>query len=1050
MYKRCYTLKTLLLIFFSTIALSTFSQINVTGKVISSDDKEPLIGVSVTELGKSNGAITNIDGKFSIKVESVNSVLVFSYIGMETLSIKIEQNRDLNITLRESKKVLDEVVVVGYGSIRKKDYTGSLSSIKNDELQKTKTTSFLEALQGKMAGVQVTSSSGEPGSGVNITIRGGNSINAGTSPLYVIDGLQIDVNNNEIATNGYTSLNTKSNPLASINPSDIVSIEVLKDASATAIYGSRGANGVILVTTKSGGGAKTIIDVDAYWGISNANKYINVLQGQDYANYRFATNPDSEYGVTIDGVKQPVDFASLGKESRNWQKEVLREALTQNYNLSITSGGKASTRLSSSFGYFRQEGIVMKNVFERFNGRMKADWDVNSKLTLGANLNLSNQNASGAVTSSGGNSYSGLIQTMSLYRPYTISNSTLDAGNPDNGGLSNPIDFLNNSIKEVPTTRLMFDGYLQYNIIEGLILRASGGGMLSHSKSEEWYPSNTSWGYTPNGLAVLTSTDVNSWQTSNTLTYAKSINNTNYINAMIGFELSEYDYANLYTRAEGFVNQSYSGIYDINSAGTYPDKLNTTLEKQTRESEFARLNYTFMNRYLFTGTIRRDGSSKFGANNKYAYFPSAAFAWKINSEPFLKNVKSINELKLRLSLGATGNDRIPTYRSLSRMDKAYYPGNRVFSTGTLGYVADLGLAPSEISNPNLKWETTSQYNTGIDLKMFKERLSLGVDVYYKQTYDMLLQADVPSQSGSYRQWQNLGQVDNKGIEITLGGTIIQTKDFTWNANINFNLNRNKIVSLGSVSYVPVTVAGGHIYEVGRAIVGQPIGTGWGYIFDGIYQITDFTDNTYSTLKSGVPSFAGQAVKPGDLKFKDLDDDYIITPEGDKTVISNSQPKHTGGFSNTFSYRGFDATLFLQWSYGNQILNVGRYRYEGYIPYFNVTKDYWENRWTTDNPSNIYPRIQGAGTTQCSSYYVEDGSYIRLKNVVIGYSIPKKITNKLLISNLRFYLSADNMLTFTKYSGYDPEVSYWNPLLTGLDYTSYPRSRTFTFGLNLKF
>lgn len=1052
MKRHDFLLKKLILFLFLTVSASTFSQIAVSGRVTSAEDKEALIGVSVMEAGTTNGVITDLDGRFTLKVNSENSTLVFSYVGMKTYSVQVGSKRNFPISLSAARTELEEVVVIGYGSVRKKDITGSLSSIKSEELQKTKTTSFLEAMQGKMSGVQVTSSSGEPGSGVNITIRGGNSINAGTAPLYVIDGLQIDVNNDEVATSSYTSRNVQSNPLAGINPSDIVSIEVLKDASATAIYGSRGANGVILITTKSGGGDKISLDLDIYSGLSTPNRYIDVLQGQEYADYRFASNPASEYGRTVDGIRVPIDFPSLERQSNNWQKDVLRQAFTQSYNISINSGGKSSTRLSSSFGYYRQEGIIMKNVFERYNARMKADWNISSKLSLGSNINFSHQKASGAATSSGGNSYNGLIQTMSLYRPYFVNDTEEDAGNPDNGGLSNPVDFLNNSLKEVPTTRILIDGYAQYRILEGLTLRLSGGSMISKSKSDEWYPSTTSWGYTPNGIAVITRTDANSWQTSNTLTYAKSFKGGYYINAMAGSEFSQYVYTNLYTRAEGFPNQSYQGVFDISQAGTYPDKILTIKELQSRISGFGRLNFTIKDKYLFTATIRRDGSSKFGANNKYAYFPSGAFAWKINNEKFMKQADSVDELKLRLSFGTTGNDRIPTYRSLSKMDKTYYPGINISTTGELDYTADLGLAPAEIANPDLKWETTYQYNSGLDLKMFKERLLFGIDLYYKQTVDMLLQADVPGQSGSYRQWQNLGRVDNKGLEISIGGSLIKTKDFEWSANINFNMNRNKIVSLGSVEYVPVNVAGGHIVEVGRAIVGQPIGTGWGYVFDGIYQKEDFTDDTYTTLKPGVVSFAGQAVKPGDLKFKNLDGDpdNIITPEGDKTVISNSQPKHFGGFSNTFSYKGFDATLFFQWSYGNQILNIGRYRYEGYIPYFNISKTYWEGHWSEDNPSDQYPRLQGAGTTQSSSYYVEDGSYIRLKNIVLGYSLPQNVLKKLSLNNLRFYVSADNIFTLTQYSGYDPEVSYWNTLLTGLDYTSYPRARTFTIGMNLKF
>ncbi|MFV0469353.1 MAG: SusC/RagA family TonB-linked outer membrane protein [Dysgonomonas sp.] len=1028
------------------------AQIKVTGIVTSGEDKEPLIGVIIQDEANKIGTTTDIDGKFSITVPNESSVLNFSYLGMAPQKIIVGKQRNLTVIMTSSKTNLDELVVVGYGVMRRKDLTGSLSSVKGDELSKTKTTSFLEAMQGKMSGVQVTSSSGEPGAGVNITIRGGNSINAGTQPLYVIDGIQIDANSNEVATSSYTSTQTTSNPLAGINPSDILSLEVLKDASATAIYGSRGANGVIIITTKSGGGGeKTDIDLDVYWGLSSASKYIDVLQGQDYADYRFAVNPNGGYGQTVNGELQPLNFASLGVESSNWQKKVLRDALTQSYNLSITSGGKSQTKLAASFGYLNQQGIIIKNLFERYNARMRADTEINTKLSLGGNINFSHQIASGAVTSSGGNSYNGLIQSFVLFRPFA-GNESIDESDPaNNGGITNPVDFLNNSYKNVPTTRTMIDGYVQYKILDELIFRSNGGGMLLRSKSEEWYPSSTSWGYTPNGLAVSTSTDVSSWQNSNTMTFAKLFNKIHYLNIMVGFEVSKYIYASQYVRAEGFMNQSYMGIFDLGSASTYPEQINSTKESQTRESEFGRVNYSLQDKYLFTSTLRRDGSSKFGENNKYAYFPSLALAWKIHNEKFMSKQKLINELKYRISYGVTGNDRIPAYRSLSRMDKAYYPGATVSESGTT-YDSNFGLAPSESYNPNLKWESTRQYNTGLDLQMFKGRLTLGLDLYYKQTFDMLLHADVPSQSGSYKQWQNLGQVDNKGIELTLGGKIIEKGDFSWSANMNFNKNKNKVISLGSVDYVSVTVAGGHITEVGRLIVGQPIGTGWGYVFDGVYQKDDFTDDTYTTLKPGIPSFDKQQVKPGDLKFKNLDGDAEnkITPEGDKTIISNSEPKHFGGFGNNFNYKNFDATVFFQWSYGNEIMNIGRYRYEGYISYYNVTEDYYRNRWTETNPSNKYARIQGGGTTESSSYYVEDGSYLRLKNMVIGYTLPTNVARKLGIKNLRVYLSADNILTFTKYTGYDPEVSSNNPLLSGLDYTSYPRSRTFILGANIKF
>ena len=568
----------------------------------------------------------------------------------------------------------------------------------------------------------------------------------------------------------------------------------------------------------------------------------------------------------------------------------------------------------------------------------------------------------------------------------------------------------------------------------------SGGGTILNSKTEEWYPSTTSWGYSKNGMAVVAESGAESWQTSNTLTYAIS-RGKHYFNAVLGFELRGYTATRLSTRAEGFENQSFNGAFDIGQGSVFPENVQTNRERNTSESEFLRLNYTLAEKYIFTASIRRDGSSKFGKNNKYGYFPSAAFAWSIGKEEFMKQQKIFSDMKLRLSYGVTGNDRIPAYQSLSRTDKTYYSGDN--------NSVQLGLSPSEISNPDLKWETTYQLNGGLDISMFRNRLSIEADVYYKKTKDMLLHADVPSQIGSYRQWQNIGQVDNKGFELTINTVNIQKRNFTWSTSLNFNLNRNKVVSLGDVSSIPVKVAGGHITEVGRVMVGHPIGSGWGYVFDGIYQQSDFDER--GNLKEGVPSFAGITVKPGDMKFKDIaGNDNVIDPNNDKTVIANSDPKHFGGMTNSFTFKNFDLSFMFQWSYGNDIINIGRYRYEGFVGYNNVSTDYWRNRWTEERPGNRYPSLNGEGKTEMSSYYVEDGSYLRLKNLTVGYTLPAHITRKIGLSHLRIYVTAENLFTCTGYSGYDPEVSFWNRLIPGLDYTNYPRARSVFFGVSIKY
>lgn len=1025
----------LVFLLFFGFGLSTFAQtINVTGKV-SDEKNEPLPGVSVKVLNTNNGVSTDDKGMYHIKVNA-DAVLEFSMVGYTSQQVKVTATQPLNITLQAQPKGLNEVVVIGYGATTKGDLVGSVASVKADDIRKTAPT-VQEALQGKVTGVQVSSNSGEPGAGINLSIRGTNTVNAGSDPLYIIDGLQIDVNTGEVGGNRFGA-NVRYNPLSTINPSDIKSIEILKDAAATAIFGSRGANGVIIVTTKQGGGDATSVEVDAYNGISTVIKKLDVLNGQDFANYRMLIQPSSIYGTDTnnDGIADKVkDFSN---EQINWQDEILHTAYTQSYNIGLNSGANSKVRVSSSFGFLNQQGIVDKNSFKRFSGRTRVEYPVTSKLNIGGGINYTRTISDGVTATSGGGQYYGVIESFVLFRPLTIPESD-EAGNPDNGGLTNPRIFLNEAYKNIPSNRMFFDGFANYRLKDNLILRIGGGGMLSNTKGREWYPSTTSWGFSRNGMALLNEIEANSWQTSNTLTWFKNLKGGHYFNAVLGFELNYYQFSNLSTRAESFENQRFNPIYDLGQAAVFPENTQTSFWDTSRESEFARLNYVYKDRYLFTGSLRRDGSSKFGANNKYAWFPAAGLAWKIHNENFLKKYKAIDELKLRVSYGKSGNDRIDAYRSLSKTDKAYYANS--------GGNSDLGLAPSEIENPNLKWETTSQVNLGLDLLFFNKRLGFTIDWYKKWTKDMLLQADVASQTGSYRQWQNIGQVNNNGLELGLNTINIAKPNFEWSTNFNISLNRNKVVSLGGGSPIPVSIPGGHIIEVGRVLVGQPIGSGWGYVFDGVYQTSDF--NPDGSLKAGVPSFNGYTVKPGDLKFKDLTGDGKVNPTDDKTVISTSIPKHTGGFTNSFKYKAFDLGVFFQWSYGNDVMNLGRYRYEGYIPYYNLSTAYYNNRWTAQNPSNEYPAIGANGKTESSSYYVEDGSFLRLKSLNLGYTLPSAVTKKLKINNLRIYLNADNLITWTKYSGYDPEVSFWNPLITGVDYLVYPRPRTYTLGLNVK-
>ncbi|UEG51354.1 TonB-dependent receptor [Mucilaginibacter daejeonensis] len=1037
--------------------------------VVTDESKQPLPGVNIRVKGGGVAAVTAANGQYTINVPDDRAVLVFSMVGFETREVQITGNTPLSLVMKQISSRLDDIVVIGYGTQRKSDLTGSVAGIKEKEIQQAKSVSFMEAMQGRLAGVQVTSSSGEPGSAVNVTIRGTNSFNSGTQPLYVIDGVQIDVNNAEAASSGIGST-ALTNPLSGINPNDIASIEVLKDASATAIFGSRGANGVILITTKTGKSNTSSLEVNTYGGLAWNPKHIQMLGAQDYASYRLANgtadgnyaddlNNDQLFDVVNDRVK---DLS--GVKSQDWQKEALRTAAVQSYNVSY-SGGNAKTNFLTSASYLNQQGLIVNNKYERYGLLMKINHSATDRLKLGTNINLSHALGSG-VASNGGNdvrNYNGLIQNLLLTRPVNAPDPTQLALDPDGGAFSNPVDFANLSYKRSPLTRILTDINANYRIINGLNFDTRAGAVMTFSKNGEFYPSTVSWGFPTNGLALLNTSNTINWYQSSTLNYNKRFAKNHSLTALLGFEINSYQQETYRWQGQGFDIQNINPLDNIATANVLPMPASTDKQRYIRLSEFARINYAYKSKYLLTATLRNDASSKLSADHKSALFPSLGLAWRVSEEGFMKKQSVVSDLKFRGSYGLTGNERIPPYQSLATLSPVYY--SNASNTASLGY------APNTIANPNLTWETTYAYDAGLDLSLWKDRISLTADVYLKQTKDLLIQADIPSQSGFMRQYQNLGQIDNKGIELALNTINIRKGSFSWTSNINISMNRNKVVSLGSVSYIPVTVYGGAISTVGRVIVGQPIGTAYGYVSDGIYQLSDFSIiknsagatvspsavtnnnlNTFTyTVGSGVPTISSRSARPGDLKYKDLNNDGVIN-DADKTVISNSNPKHYGGISNGFTYKNFDLNVLFNWSYGNDILNLGRSRLEaGQSQFANVTESYWFNRWTVENPSNEYPRLNGQGKLDVSSYYTEDGSYLRLRNVTLGYNINNlRSLKKIGINGLRLYVTGVNLHTWTKYSGFDPEITSYSALLPGVDNISYPRERSVIFGLNIKF
>ena len=1035
---------------------------------VTDEDKKPLPGVNIRLKGGGVAAVTSATGQFSISVPDANAILVFSMVGFESREVKVPaDNTPVTVTLKQISSRLDDIVVVGYGTQRKSDVTGSVAGIKEREIQQAKSVSFMEAMQGRLSGVQVTSSSGEPGSAVNVTIRGTNSFNAGTQPLYVIDGVQIDVNNAEAASSGRGSTSL-TNPLAGINPSDITSMEVLKDASATAIFGSRGANGVIVITTKSGKNNSSVLELNTYGGIAWAPKHIPMLGAQDYAYYRFATlTADGNYAIDVNNDKV-IDFRDQvkdlsGEVSHDWQKEALRHAATQSYNVSY-SGGNSRTNFLTSASYLNQQGVLINNKYERYGLLMKINHNATDRLKLGANVNLSHAIGSG-VSSNGGNdvpNYIGLMQMLVMTRPVNAPDPTQLALDPDGGSFSNPLDFANLSYKKSPLSRMLTDINANYRIVNGLNLDARAGAVLTFSKNGEFYPSTVSWGYPVNGLALLNTSNTTNWYQTTTLTWNKRFAKSHSFTALAGFEVNSYQQEASSWIGQGFDVQNINPIDNISTANVLPAPPSTDKQRYVRVSQFARINYSFKDKYLLTATLRNDASSKLAEGNKSARFPSIGLAWRASKENFLKNVSAISDLKFRGSFGLTGNERIPPYQSLSTLAPVYY--------STPNNTASLGFAPNLIANPILTWETTKAFDAGFDLSLLKDRISITADVYLKQTKDLLLQADVPAQSGFMRQYQNLGQIDNRGLEVALNTINIRTGNFNWSSNINISMNRNKVVSLGSVSFIPVTVRGGVISTVGRVIVGQPIGTAYGYVFDGIYQISNFGIKTTAgapvdpstitsaniasfvyTPNSGVPAMSTRSARPGDKKFKDLNGDGVIN-DRDRTMISNSNPKHYGGFSNNFTYKNFDLSVLFNWSYGNEVLNLGRSKLEAGQSFFaNVTQEYWDNRWLPERPSNEYPILNEQSKLDVSSYYVEDASFLRLRNMTIGYTLNKSaFLKKIGVSGLRIYATGVNLYTWTNYKGFDPEVASYTPLLPGVDNISYPRERSVIFGLNFKF
>ncbi len=1011
----------------------------VTGRVTDSSGS-PLPGVSIVIKGTTQGIITDADGKYLLSKVPADATLVFSFVGMKVQEISVSGKTIINVTMDEETIGLEEVVAIGYGTMKKSDLTGAVVSLKSEELMSSPISSVDQGLQGKTAGVQVFQSSGQPGSAPRIRIRGTNSINGGSQPLYVVDGFPFYNSDNN---SGVLMSNAGFNPLSTINPNDIESIEVLKDASATAIYGSRASNGVILITTKKGKNGKPQISFDSYYGLQYMANKIDLLNAREYAivqNECFERrNKDLRY--------TQADIDSLGVYGgTDWQDELYRSSVPiQNYNLTI-SGGNENTKYSLSAGYFTQDGLIINSGTERASFRVSLEQKINEKLSIGSDLSYSNTNTDLALTNtngsgSGGVSFRALIEdpTKPVYTEdgeFNYDKASLFWG----GNCVADATLLEN---KTITDRLLGNVFAEWKITPEITGKVVFGVDILNNEERQFVPSELYRSNSESSASLGKVKDF-TWLNDYTLTFHKLFNEIHDVNFVLGSSFQSNNHNSLVGSTSDLVIEDLK-YYSL-SGGSDPAAPRSYFSEWSFASFFSRANYILKDKYLFTLTGRYDGSSRFGEGNKWGFFPSASFAWRLMDEEFIKSLNAFSNLKLRTGYGITGNSEIGLYKTQQTLSQAYYLlGNNT----VIGY----GPSSSNLANPDLGWESTSQVNIGLDIGFLNNRISSNIDYYYKTTTDLLLDASVPLSSGRTACQKNMGKITNEGIDFYLNTINIKKSNFKWTTSLNISHNKNRVKDLGGTDLIIFTsdVRGGWVntYRANVLKVGQPLGVFYGYVTDGIVQLGE---------EGSVPTIEGKPdPQAGYFKFKDLDGDNTITSE-DRTIIGNPNPDITGGITNTFSYKGFDLSFSLVGAFGFDIFSHTKAELLMGRGERNSHRDMLK-AWSEDNPTNEF-MINGIEDTQTLlfyrnplSWYVEHVSYLRVQNVTLTYNLPKDFLSRLRLSGAKIYMSTNNLYTFTNYEyGYDPEVNSFGNSNTSLgqDYDTYPRPRSVLLGININF
>lgn len=1023
------------------------AQITVSGTVTDAKG-EAQIGVNVIVKGTSKGTISDLSGKYEISVPETSSVLVFSYLGFEKQEQKVGNRKTISVVMAENSKALDEVVVIGYAEVKRRDLTGAVGKADVEGMLKSTGANIAEALAGRVAGVQVSSNEGMPGSDMNIVIRGTNSITGSNSPLYVVDGFPLE----------------EGASISSLNKNDIENMEILKDASATAIYGARGANGVIIITTKKGQAGAPVITYNGTYGVQDPSKRIALMDAYEFVKLQLDRSASSGAAYlkadangkvwTLEDYRNAPQF--------NWQDQVLRQAVSQNHSLSI-SGGTEAARYVASLSYFNQDGIVINTGYNRIQGKI-GNTIKKGNLTISLTANYSKSTQLGAMPSAESwSSSNNFFYSVWGYRPVTypgvdlasLSEDLMDPTTTIIDYRVNPIKSQRNQYNQSITDNLNTNGFLEYEFIKGLKLKSTLGYTEQNVGKEIFNNSQTSSGGAFGADKInstVSSAKRATWLNENTLSYNGSINKRHNFGALLGYTLQGSN--NITTSA--YVSQMKVESLGMGgmSSGT-PTSTNYSSLPWYMMSYLGRFNYNYSSRYYITASFRADGSSKFPANNRIGYFPSGSLAWNFTEEGFMEPIKDVlSSGKLRLGYGVTGNNRVGEFASYSQFDlaSALYPFN--------GLVSNSGPTPSSLANPNLRWESTTQWNLGTDISFYNQRIAFTVDVYQKNTKDLLLNAKLPLSSGQSTGTQNVGETSNKGIEFSITTRNIKSKDFNWTTNFNISFNKNAVVALADNQNSMLCYANFsqtfNTMPSYIAQVGQPLGLMYGYVYQGTYKYNDFNlvGDKY-VAKPGVAVLSTENnLKPGYPKYKDLNHDGVIDTN-DQTVIGSGAPVHIGGFSNEFTYKGLDLSIFFQWSFGNNILNANRYNFENPVTaQLNQFASY-SNRWTPENPNSDIPSAASSGavtsTQLFSSRVIEDGSFLRLKNISLGYTFDKNLMKLLNLQKVRVFASASDIWVLTSYSGYDPEVSVRNSALTpGFDFSSYPRAISINGGVNISF